>query len=77
MRIRNVGMLLNPSPCQIFPSPNMMLSIRRAGCIRRFVAFWGGSNKEANATFYLHLLRNSGNALFVRNRGISTILKDD
>ena len=37
----------------------------------------GGSKKEADETFYLDLFGNSGNALFMKNRGIGTILNDD
>jgi len=37
----------------------------------------GDSKKEANETFYLNLLGNSGNSLFTRNRGIATILRED
>jgi hypothetical protein len=37
----------------------------------------GDSKKEANEMFYLDLFGNSGNSLFIRNRGIGTILNDD
>src|SRR5262249_32675543 len=35
----------------------------------------GDSKKEANETFYLDLVGNSGNSLFTKNRGVGTILK--
>jgi len=37
----------------------------------------GDSKKEANETFYLDLFGNSGNSLFIKSRGIGTILNDD
>ena len=37
----------------------------------------GDSKREANETFYLDLFGLSSNALFVKNRGIGTILNDD
>ncbi len=51
MRIRNMGMLLNPLPCQIFSAHNMMVSIRRACQWRRSRCFReeaikGGSHRR-------------------------------
>jgi Calx-beta domain/Beta-propeller repeat len=37
----------------------------------------GDSKKEANETFYLDLFGNSSNSLFVKNRGVGTILNED
>ena len=37
----------------------------------------GDSKKEADETFSLNLLGNSGNSLFTRSRGTGTILNDD
>ena len=37
----------------------------------------GDSKNEANETFYLDLFGNSGNSLFTKNRGLSTILNHD
>jgi Calx-beta domain len=37
----------------------------------------GDNKREANETFYLDLLGNSGNSLFTKNRGIATIMNDD
>jgi hypothetical protein len=36
----------------------------------------GDSRREANETFYLDLFGNRSNALFMKNRGIGTILND-
>jgi hypothetical protein len=37
----------------------------------------GDSKKEADETFYLDLFGNSSNSLFIKNRGLGTILNDD
>ena len=37
----------------------------------------GDSKREADETFYLDLFGLSSNALFIKNRGIGTILNDD
>ncbi len=37
----------------------------------------GDSKREANETFYVDLFALSSNALFVKNRGLGTILNED
>ena len=37
----------------------------------------GDSKKEANEVFYLDLFGNSSNLLFIKKRGLGTILNDD
>jgi hypothetical protein len=37
----------------------------------------GDSKMEANETLYLDLFGTSNNSLFIRSRGIGTILNDD
>jgi hypothetical protein len=37
----------------------------------------GDTKKEADETFYLDLFDNSSNALFIKNRGIGTILDEN